>query len=48
MHAYAVQDARGQLKLDAMENPFSLPEPLQAAGAAAGPWPSIATRCASV
>lgn len=31
MHAYAVQDARGLLKLDAMENPFSLPEPLQAA-----------------
>ncbi|RUP30724.1 MAG: histidinol-phosphate transaminase [Curvibacter sp.] len=31
MHAYAVQDARGLLKLDAMENPFSLPEPLQTA-----------------
>jgi len=31
MHAYAVQDARGQLKLDAMENPFTLPAPLQAA-----------------
>ncbi|MEJ8846526.1 histidinol-phosphate transaminase [Variovorax rhizosphaerae] len=30
MHAYAVQDARGLLKLDAMENPFSLPPALQA------------------
>ena len=24
MHAYVVQDAKGMLKLDAMENPFSL------------------------
>ena len=31
MHAYAVQDARGMLKLDAMENPFSLSPELQAA-----------------
>ncbi len=31
MHAYAVQDARGLVKLDAMENPFSLPPALQAA-----------------
>ncbi|RYF83023.1 MAG: histidinol-phosphate transaminase [Comamonadaceae bacterium] len=31
MHAYAVQDARGLLKLDAMENPYSLPPALQAA-----------------
>ena len=31
MHAYAVQDARGMIKLDAMENPFSLPPALQAA-----------------
>ena len=31
MHAYAVQDARGMLKLDAMENPYSLPPALQAA-----------------
>ncbi|VTU14551.1 Histidinol-phosphate aminotransferase 2 [Variovorax sp. SRS16] len=31
MHAYAVQDARGLLKLDAMENPFRLPPALQAA-----------------
>jgi histidinol-phosphate aminotransferase len=31
MHAYAVQDARGLLKLDAMENPFGLPPPLQVA-----------------
>ncbi len=31
MHAYAVQDARGLLKLDAMENPFGLPPALQAA-----------------
>jgi histidinol-phosphate aminotransferase len=29
MHAYAVQDARGMVKLDAMENPHRLPEPLQ-------------------
>ena len=28
MHAYAVQDATGMLKLDAMENPFSLPRDL--------------------
>jgi len=31
MHAYAVQDARGLLKLDAMENPHGLPPELQAA-----------------
>ena len=31
MHAYAVQDARGLLKLDAMENPFGLPPELQRA-----------------
>jgi len=31
MHAYAVQDARGLLKLDAMENPYSLPPELQTA-----------------
>lgn len=31
MHAYAVQDARGLLKLDAMENPFGLPPALQSA-----------------
>ena len=31
MHAYAVQDARGLLKLDAMENPHGLPPALQAA-----------------
>ncbi len=30
MHAYAVQDSTGLLKLDAMENPFSLPTALQA------------------
>ena len=30
MHAYAVQDATGLLKLDAMENPFGLPPALQA------------------
>lgn len=29
MHAYAVQDSRGLLKLDAMENPFGLPPQLQ-------------------
>ncbi len=29
MHAYAVQDAAGMVKLDAMENPFSLPAELQ-------------------
>ena len=31
MHAYAVQDATGMVKLDAMENPFPLPPALQAA-----------------
>ncbi len=31
MHAYAVQDATGMLKLDAMENPHRLPAHLQAA-----------------
>ena len=30
MHAYAVQDAAGLLKLDAMENPYTLPPALQA------------------
>ncbi|MFS2054040.1 hypothetical protein ACEN8K_34965, partial [Variovorax sp. CT11-76] len=30
MHAYAVQDARGLVKLDAMENPFGLPPALAA------------------
>ncbi|CAM8670028.1 HisC Histidinol-phosphate/aromatic aminotransferase and cobyric acid decarboxylase [Comamonadaceae bacterium] len=30
MHAYAVQDSKGMVKLDAMENPFSLPPHLQA------------------
>ena len=29
MHAYAVQPSAGLVKLDAMENPFALPEPLQ-------------------
>jgi histidinol-phosphate aminotransferase len=29
MHAYVVQDASGMVKLDAMENPFSLPDVLQ-------------------
>lgn len=31
MHAYAIQDSTGLLKLDAMENPFSLPPALQQA-----------------
>ncbi|MEN9780831.1 MAG: Histidinol-phosphate aminotransferase 2 [Pseudomonadota bacterium] len=31
MHAYAIQDSRGMVKLDAMENPFALPPELQAA-----------------
>ncbi|MDZ7919035.1 histidinol-phosphate transaminase [Rhodoferax sp.] len=31
MHAYAVQESKGMTKLDAMENPFSLPPELQAA-----------------
>ncbi len=31
MHAYAIQDAVGMVKLDAMENPHSLPAELQAA-----------------
>ena len=30
MHAYAIQPSRGLVKLDAMENPFRLPEALQA------------------
>ncbi len=29
MHAYAIQPSDGLVKLDAMENPFRLPEPLQ-------------------
>ncbi len=29
MHAYAIQPSAGFVKLDAMENPFRLPEPLQ-------------------
>ncbi|MEO7055415.1 MAG: histidinol-phosphate aminotransferase, partial [Caldimonas sp.] len=29
MHAYAIQDSRGLVKLDAMENPFRLPDALQ-------------------
>jgi histidinol-phosphate aminotransferase len=29
MHAYAIQDSTGLVKLDAMENPFSLPPELQ-------------------
>jgi histidinol-phosphate aminotransferase len=31
MHAYAIQDSAGMVKLDAMENPFSLPADLQKA-----------------
>ena len=31
MHAYAIQPSAGLVKLDAMENPFTLPEPLQRA-----------------
>ena len=31
MHAYAIQDSSGLVKLDAMENPFRLPEALQQA-----------------
>ena len=30
MHAYAVQDSAGMVKLDAMENPHRLPAELQA------------------
>ena len=30
MHAYAIQDAAGMVKLDAMENPYQLPLALQA------------------
>ena len=29
MHAYAIQDSAGLVKLDAMENPYRLPEALQ-------------------
>jgi histidinol-phosphate aminotransferase len=36
MHAYAVQDSTGMLKLDAMENPHRLPPELQASWA--GAW----------
>jgi len=28
-HGYAIQDSKGLVKLDAMENPFRLPQPLQ-------------------
>jgi histidinol-phosphate aminotransferase len=28
-HGYAIQPSAGLIKLDAMENPFRLPEPLQ-------------------
>lgn len=31
MHGYAIQDSRGMVKLDAMENPHTLPPELQAA-----------------
>ena len=31
MHAYAIQDSTGLIKLDAMENPFALPPELQQA-----------------
>jgi histidinol-phosphate aminotransferase len=31
MHAYAIQDAKGFIKLDAMENPYALPPHLQQA-----------------
>ena len=31
MHAYAIQDSTGMVKLDAMENPFALPPELQTA-----------------
>lgn len=31
MHAYAIQDSRGLIKLDAMENPYRLPADLQLA-----------------
>jgi histidinol-phosphate aminotransferase len=31
MHAYAIQDSSGLVKLDAMENPFRLPDALQKA-----------------
>ena len=30
MHAYAIQDSKGMVKLDAMENPHRLPAKLQA------------------
>jgi histidinol-phosphate aminotransferase len=35
MHAYAVQDSAGLVKLDAMENPHRLPADLQANWASA-------------
>jgi histidinol-phosphate aminotransferase len=40
MHAYAVQDSAGLVKLDAMENPHRLPPALQRAlGERLGAWP---------
>jgi hypothetical protein len=45
MHAYAIQDSAGLVKLDAMENPFRLPEALQRAlGERLGRWRSTAIR----
>ena len=35
MHAYAIQHSFGLVKLDAMENPFRLPEALQRSSASA-------------
>jgi histidinol-phosphate aminotransferase len=35
MHAYAIQDSAGMVKLDAMENPHRLPAALQAHWASA-------------
>ena len=44
MHAYAIQPSAGLVKLDAMENPFRLPEALQtrARRAARPRWRSTA------
>jgi histidinol-phosphate aminotransferase len=39
MHAYAIQDSIGMVKLDAMENPHRLPAELQEAlGRRLGAW----------
>ena len=45
MHAYAIQDSAGMLKLDAMENPHRLPPDLQAHLAELYRWCFALRRC---